>query len=809
MKKFKSFSIIVLCLVFLASSLNVFGAVAGENETNKENRDVFTELNYQVIANTITVSGRTPYADTLVSFWLQENTDPEKTLFVYQHRSDSVGEFALKFIVNPSIYDADGANDATLRVGGENINIQRIDNIPLYSETEMTGCRNAFADISDVDSFDQFFGEYSDMLGVEGGYSVEELEILYGYYQKNLPEGDESLEEIIEILSDLADKLTRHQKLVADVSSAATGGDASEIRRLLLSENYKDLIEINDLDFGCGQVIKEADMWARMVNDEGYESLEEIQEAFIAAREAQTEVDKQFGGPVTTDREMSFNDNWKVSNVANLITVSGSLDVDAATPINVHVSGVDKGVSPDAEDIIAFANGKAVKTVITDDHVDFKIQFPLNTSRFGGETVGCMRISAKNVNIHQFYITLYAQDEIDALIDQFKEIDSVDDLRDFIEDNKSKLEITGNFDDDKLAVMYELFEEREYDDISDSRSLASSVDALINDTDAVLDFIDDLNTSTKSGRWGKVLEVIQTKHNHLSDISEGYEDLLDLVKKAERLENVRGVYQRLLGQSFTRVQDVVDNFTEAYEAQKDEEAAVSSRPSGGGGGGGGGSSFAPIITGDGGGEQTEMIIGEGVIVEDITKIPEKDLPAAPFTDLAGYDWAKSAIDSLRQKNIIKGDGTGIFRPADEMTREEYLSVLLKTMNVEIKSGTVPFSDVDPNEWYADVVATAYSLGITNGMGDGRFGVGEKVVRADMVVLAARLARKLGKNIEKKEAATIFADYAIIPDYAYEDVVAFQQADLINGDESKNFNPAENTTRAEAAVFFWNIFSTIK
>ncbi len=807
MKIMMKFMIITLVCVFLVSTLTVNGVVSGVNETNRTDRDEFTELNYQVIANTITVSGRTPYGGTLISIWVQENTDSEKTLFVYQHRTDSVGEFALKFIMNPVIYDAEGAYDATLRVGGENLNIQRIDNIPLYSRNEIAGCKGDFSNISDTESFEAFFTDYSEMLGVTGGYSDGELEILYGYYQKSLPEGDESLEEIIEILADLADKLTRHQKLIGDVNSAAIGGDASEIRRLLLSENYKDLIEINELDFSSGQVIREAEMWARMVNDEGYETLEEIQEAFIAAREEQTKIDKQFGGPVTTDREMSFNDNWKVSNVANLITVSGSLDVDAATPINVHVSGADKGVSPEAADIIAFVNGKAVKTVITDDHVDFKIQFPLNTARFGGEVMGSMRIGAKNVNIHQFYITLYAQDEIDALIEQFKEIDDVDDLEAFIEDNKTKLEITGNFDDDKLAVMYELYDERDYTDISDSRALANNVDALINDTDIILDFLDDLNTATQSGRWGKILEVIETKHSDVKEISDAYAELLELAKKAQKLENVRGVYQRLLKQSFITVQNVVDSFTEAYEAQKDEEAAVSSRPSGGGGGGG--SSFAAVIIGDGGGEQTEMIIGEGVVVEDITKIPEEDLPVAPFTDLAGYEWAKSAIDNLRQKNIVKGDGTGAFRPADEMTREEYLSVLLKTFNIEITGGTVPFADVDTNAWYAETIATAYNLGITNGMGDGRFGIGEKIIRSDMVVLAARLARKLNKNVEKKEAAAIFADYAIIPDYAYEDVVMFQQADLINGDENKNFNPGENTTRAEAAVFFWNIFSTIK
>jgi len=65
------------------------------------------------------------------------------------------------------------------------------------------------------------------------------------------------------------------------------------------------------------------------------------------------------------------------------------------------------------------------------------------------------------------------------------------------------------------------------------------------------------------------------------------------------------------------------------------------------------------------------------------------------------------------------------------------------------------------------------------------------------------------TIEKKEAAVIFADYTKIPTYAYEAVVSFQQADLINGDENKNFNAMENTTRAEAAVFFWNIYSLIK
>ena len=136
-------------------------------------------------------------------------------------------------------------------------------------------------------------------------------------------------------------------------------------------------------------------------------------------------------------------------------------------------------------------------------------------------------------------------------------------------------------------------------------------------------------------------------------------------------------------------------------------------------------------------------------------------------------------------------------------------MLLSTFYVETVSGDVPFTDVDKNAWYADVVATAYDLGITKGMGDGTFGIGQKILRADMVVLAARLAEAKGVVIKKSNEAKIFTDFPEIPAYAYDNVVSFQQAGLVNGDETGRFNPKNKLTRAEAAVFFWNIFNFIE
>ncbi len=808
MKRLKSFLIMTLVCIFLVSTVTVNAAVAGVNETADESLKIFTELNYQVIANTITVLGKTPYADTSITFWVQENSEPARDLFYYQTKTDNAGNFALKFTMNPAIYDADAAFDATLRVGGDGLNIQRIDDIELYSVAEMEGCKDDFMAISDAESFADFFENYSEMLGVSGGYTEEEIAILNTYYTVHPPTGDEDLTGIISKIASLGDKLTRHKAMVVGISDAAIAGDANEINRIINSPNNADIIADNELDFDTSTIIKEADMWARMLTEGGYATIEEIQEAFFAARDTQFEVDKEFGGPATTDRENYFMDNWKISNVANMLTISGSIDDIVAKPINIHISGLEGGISTESEKSIAFFDTMARKANTDATFVSFTAKFPLNTSRFNGEVLGAVRISSPNVNVHQFYITLYAQDEVDAMIDQFKAIETPEDLNTFIEDNKVMLEMTGNFSERKVNVMTELYNEKDFSDVENSIDVVNEIVGLNDGTAEILNFLDALDSAAQ-GRWGQVQQVIEITYADLKETSTHYAELIELTKDADKLKNIRGVYQNLLNKEYGTIQEVIDAYSDAYEEQLETEKETVTKPSIGGGGGGGGGGVSFIGGGSDDADNIDsVIIGDGVAVENIMEIPAEELPSAPFTDLSGYDWAKSAIDSLRQKAIIKGNGDGTFRPGSEMTREEYLSMLLKTFGVEIKSGTTPFSDVADGAWYSDVVATAYSLGITNGMGDGRFGVGEKIIRADMVVLASRLAKQLDVSIPQNEAAVIFNDYTKIPDYSYEAVVAFQQSDILNGDENGNFNPMENTTRAEAAVFFWSLYSAI-
>lgn len=683
--------------------------------------------------------------------------------------------------------------------------------------TAESECANYFKNIDgSTKTSQQFFTLYGSLIGISVT-SADELAIFDTYYEQRRTAGDiaaaSTVTDTITIVSEIVNKLTRHKALVNAVSAAAQGSDSDLIGDLLTDPSNADLTGFVTLD--C--ILNEVSLWARMLNSNGYSSLSEIETAFTAAYNAQLENERNYGGTVTSTRTKNFLDQWSIKNVANLITIKGAHPDTATSNITYHISGKNGGISStDPEKTIMIAQGKTYREGSAATNSVFEMTFPLNTARFdtgaGDETTGVFRVSANDTNTHQFYITLYPQSRVDSLIADFAAIQNVNDLKTFIDgdengngDYAGMLSVSGGYSADKLAVMKELYDENKaaFQGITDSVAVAERFTELETGTTEVMRFITDLNAASnaESARWGTFRKVIETTYSDkkLDEVSKTYADLLQTAKadSTAQIIDVQSLYNKMLGKTYTTVQSVIDAYDTAKQEVIDESgSSVTPGPPGSAGG----------TVGGGGGNRNEVEVGDGFIVEDITtEIPADELPVAPFTDLSGYSWAQTAINNLRQRGIIRGDGDGKYRPAQEMTREEFLSVLLKTFNIQIESGSISLSDVDPDEWYADIVATALKIGVTNGIGDGKFGIGQKITRSDMVVMAARLAASCGVNIQQKEAAVIFEDYTKIPDYAYEAVVAFQQAGFINGDDNGYFNPTDATTRAESAVFFWSMF----
>ncbi len=170
-----------------------------------------------------------------------------------------------------------------------------------------------------------------------------------------------------------------------------------------------------------------------------------------------------------------------------------------------------------------------------------------------------------------------------------------------------------------------------------------------------------------------------------------------------------------------------------------------------------------------------------------------------FSDIAGFDWAKEAIENLAAKNIIAGTGDGSFNPEGQLTREQAAKIVCLALGFEIPAQAEgAFADEIAGAWYQPYLAAARANGIANGQGENLFGIGDSISRQDF---AAMLYRALGVS---ETAELTFADAQDISDYAKDAVAYLAGKKVINGYTDGTFKPAASITRAEAAKLVYEL-----
>lgn len=220
------------------------------------------------------------------------------------------------------------------------------------------------------------------------------------------------------------------------------------------------------------------------------------------------------------------------------------------------------------------------------------------------------------------------------------------------------------------------------------------------------------------------------------------------------------------------------NFTSAESVKKAFDAAIKnlSKPTSSSGSSGVGPSTIPYKPSQGGSDQPSVTPTDG-----------------KFNDLQSVAWAKDAIENLADLGIISGYADGSFGPNNNITRNEFLSILVRAFGLLDETAVYDFTDGDANAWYAKAVASAKKAGIVAGYADGSFGDGTYINRQDMASFIYRVGR-----IKKAEGKD-FADSSSIADYAKEAVDSLSAAGVINGMEDNTFAPYANATRAQVAV----------
>lgn len=190
----------------------------------------------------------------------------------------------------------------------------------------------------------------------------------------------------------------------------------------------------------------------------------------------------------------------------------------------------------------------------------------------------------------------------------------------------------------------------------------------------------------------------------------------------------------------------------------------------------------------------------GIVPKDIIDPPKN----IAFNDLGSVSWAKDAIMELYEKGVIKGKTEDAFEPNTNITREEFVTLIVQAFSLRNENASIEFADVDRSDWCYVFVASAKANGIVTGNDDGTFGKGKEIKREEMAAMLCRLAANMEITLEENNESPTFSDEDEISDYAVENIHTLQRASVINGMGDGSFAPKKGLSRAEAAVVIYKI-----
>ncbi|MCT4592273.1 MAG: beta-propeller domain-containing protein [Candidatus Gracilibacteria bacterium] len=127
--------------------------------------------------------------------------------------------------------------------------------------------------------------------------------------------------------------------------------------------------------------------------------------------------------------------------------------------------------------------------------------------------------------------------------------------------------------------------------------------------------------------------------------------------------------------------------------------------------------------------------------------------SADFNDIYG-NRAKKAIQYLESENVIKGFSDDTFKPEKEISRAEFLKIILKSQDdfKEDEECTMEktFSDVDQNDWYYPYVCYGVNNDILEGYSDSTFKPNQQINFVESAKIIANVFDMDTKETEQGE-----------------------------------------------------------
>lgn len=175
-------------------------------------------------------------------------------------------------------------------------------------------------------------------------------------------------------------------------------------------------------------------------------------------------------------------------------------------------------------------------------------------------------------------------------------------------------------------------------------------------------------------------------------------------------------------------------------------------------------------------------------------IPVYDMP---YPDVSESAWYYEDVYRATDYQLFEGMADGSFKPENNLTRAELVTVLARISGADIsKSAVSNFKDVRTKDWFYRAVSWAYVNGVVKGISNTSFAPNKAISRQELCTMLVRFAENY--KIQMKSAKLTFKDTNQIAAWAKNGVAKCVGETFVNGMPGNVFCPKDSATRAQAS-----------
>lgn len=172
--------------------------------------------------------------------------------------------------------------------------------------------------------------------------------------------------------------------------------------------------------------------------------------------------------------------------------------------------------------------------------------------------------------------------------------------------------------------------------------------------------------------------------------------------------------------------------------------------------------------------------------------------AAEYTDVPETSWARESVDKAAEYGLMNGVGEGVFGYGETISREQFVTVLVRMFGWETADGEDAAIDI-ASSWARESVNTAAANGVIDT--GGKFRPKDAITRREMAVMLVR-ALGLGELAKADASAALpFTDVTAQRGY----IAIAYEIGMTTGATETTFEPDGTATREQAAAMLVRVY----